>query len=150
MKAQLEVPTTRRYATLAAVCAASFTILLATSSMNVALPSLVGDLSANTRDLQWIVDGYNLAFASFVLAFGSLSDRYGRKGALLLTFYRQINSGDGGQHEISQIPLLGSRSLNICRMRSNEAFRCPVRGIVPAARTDKDSAKLLGRICCKR
>jgi len=84
MKAQLEVPTTRRYATLAAVCAASFTILLATSSMNVALPSLVSDLSASTRDLQWIVDGYNLAFASFVLAFGSLSDRYGRKGALLL------------------------------------------------------------------
>jgi EmrB/QacA subfamily drug resistance transporter len=73
----------RRWATLAVVSTASFAILLATSSINVALPSLVRDLSASTRDLQWIVDGYNLAFASFVLAFGSLSDRYGRKGALL-------------------------------------------------------------------
>jgi EmrB/QacA subfamily drug resistance transporter len=78
-----EMSAARRWATLAVVSTASFAILLATSSINVALPSLVSDLSASTRDLQWIVDGYNLAFASFVLAFGSLSDRYGRKGALL-------------------------------------------------------------------
>ncbi len=69
---------------LATVCAATMMIMLATSTMNVALPSLVKDMSASTRDLQWIVDGYNLAFASLVLAFGSLSDRYGRKGALNL------------------------------------------------------------------
>jgi EmrB/QacA subfamily drug resistance transporter len=78
-----ELSPARRWGTLAVVSTASFLILLATSSINVALPSLVADLSASTRDLQWIVDGYNLAFASFVLAFGSLSDRYGRKGALL-------------------------------------------------------------------
>ncbi|MGQ0467835.1 MAG: MFS transporter [Sporichthyaceae bacterium] len=69
---------------LATLCAGTFTIMLATSTMNIALPALVTDLQASTRDLQWIVDGYNLAFASFVLAFGSLSDRYGRKGALIL------------------------------------------------------------------
>jgi EmrB/QacA subfamily drug resistance transporter len=84
MRARTRTPHEHRYATLAVVSVASFTILLATSAMNVALPSLVRELSASTRDLQWIVDGYNLAFASFVLAFGSLSDRYGRKGALLL------------------------------------------------------------------
>jgi EmrB/QacA subfamily drug resistance transporter len=78
-----ELSPVRRWGTLAVVSTASFLILLATSSINVALPSLVVDLSASTRDLQWIVDGYNLVFASFVLAFGSLSDRYGRKGALL-------------------------------------------------------------------
>ncbi|MGQ0847100.1 MAG: MFS transporter [Sporichthyaceae bacterium] len=74
----------RQYLVLATLCAATVTIMLATSTMNVALPSLVVDMSASTRDLQWIVDGYNLAFAALVLAFGSLSDRYGRKGALLL------------------------------------------------------------------
>lgn len=33
--------------------------------------------------MQWIVDAFNLLFASSVLAFGSLSDRFGRKGMLL-------------------------------------------------------------------
>ena len=48
------------------------------------MPSLVVELGAATRDLQWIVDSYNLVFATFVLASGSLSDRYGRKGAVLV------------------------------------------------------------------
>ncbi len=48
------------------------------------MPSLVVELGATTRDLQWIVDSYNLVFATFVLASGSLSDRNGRKGAVLV------------------------------------------------------------------
>ena len=39
--------------------------------------------SAGTRQLQWVVDGYNLAFAGLVLAAGSLSDRFGRRPALI-------------------------------------------------------------------
>ncbi len=41
-------------------------------------------MGAGTRELQWIVDGYNLAFAALVLAAGSLSDKYGRRPALIL------------------------------------------------------------------
>ena len=52
--------------------------------VNVALPSLARELDADTRELQWIVDGYNLAFAALVLAAGSLSDRYGRRPALVI------------------------------------------------------------------
>ena len=40
-------------------------------------------MHATTSQLQWIVDAYNLVFAAFVLAAGSLSDRLGRKGMLL-------------------------------------------------------------------
>lgn len=65
------------------VCGAAFTINLATTAVNVALPTLVRELSANTPQLRWIVDAYNLVFATFVLAGRSLSDRFGRKGALL-------------------------------------------------------------------
>lgn len=72
------------YVALGVICASTFTISLTTLAINVALPSLVTDLGATTRDLQWIVDAYNLVLASFVLAFGSLSDRFGRKGALLI------------------------------------------------------------------
>jgi EmrB/QacA subfamily drug resistance transporter len=69
---------------LLTVCLATVTINLSTMIVNIALPSLAEQLDAGTRDLLWIVDGYNLAFASLVLAMGSLSDRFGRRPALVL------------------------------------------------------------------
>src|SRR5919199_5269899 len=51
--------------------------------VNVALPTLVREMRASDSQLQWIVDAYNLLFAASVLAAGSLSDRFGRKGMLL-------------------------------------------------------------------
>jgi EmrB/QacA subfamily drug resistance transporter len=75
--------THRKGLILATVCLAAFAINLDTTIVNVALPTLTRQLGANTRDLQWIVDGYNLAFAALVLAAGSLGDRYGRRPALL-------------------------------------------------------------------
>src|SRR3981081_4829743 len=62
---------------------AAFVINLRTTIVNVALPTLVRALHASNSELQWIVDGFNLLFAGSVLAFGSLSDRFGRKGMLL-------------------------------------------------------------------
>jgi EmrB/QacA subfamily drug resistance transporter len=73
----------RRGLILAAVCLAAFAINVDTTIVNVALPSLTRQLGAGTRDLQWIVDGYNLAFAALVLSAGSLGDRYGRRPMLL-------------------------------------------------------------------
>jgi EmrB/QacA subfamily drug resistance transporter len=68
---------------LAVLCLAAFTINVDTTIVNIALPSLVRQLDASTRELQWVVDAYTLTFAALVLAAGSLGDRYGRKGALL-------------------------------------------------------------------
>jgi EmrB/QacA subfamily drug resistance transporter len=62
---------------------ASFAINLDTTIVNVALPTLVRELHASTSQLQWVVDAYNLVFAALLLTFGSLSDRWGRKGMLL-------------------------------------------------------------------
>src|SRR6202453_2640969 len=62
---------------------AAFAINLDTTSVNVALPTLVRELHATNSQLQWIVDAYNLVFAALLLAAGSLSDRVGRKGMLL-------------------------------------------------------------------
>jgi EmrB/QacA subfamily drug resistance transporter len=70
-------------AVLATVCAAVLAINLDTTIVNVALPSISRELSAGTRQLQWVVDAYNLAFAGLVLAAGSLSDRFGRRPALI-------------------------------------------------------------------
>src|SRR5947207_16022559 len=74
----------RRLLVLATVCLAAFAINLDTTIVNVALPDLGRQLHATTRDLQWIVDGYNLAFAGLVLTAGSLGDRFGRRPALLV------------------------------------------------------------------
>src|ERR1700760_3821279 len=68
---------------LVALLLAAFVINLDTTIVNVALPSLVRQLHASDSQLQWVVDAYNLLFAASVLAAGSLSDRFGRKGMLL-------------------------------------------------------------------
>jgi len=73
----------RRPLILASLLLAAFAINLDTTIVNVALPTLVRELHSSNSQLQWIVDAYNLVFASLILAAGSLSDRVGRKGTLL-------------------------------------------------------------------
>ncbi|MBO0808693.1 MAG: MFS transporter, partial [Actinobacteria bacterium] len=68
---------------LVALLLAAFLVNLDTTLVNVALPALVRQLHATTTQLQWVVDAYNLVFAALLLTFGSLSDRFGRKGMLL-------------------------------------------------------------------
>jgi EmrB/QacA subfamily drug resistance transporter len=68
---------------LVSLLLAAFVINLDTTIVNVALPTLVRQLRASNSQLQWVVDAFNLLFAASVLAAGSLSDRFGRKGMLL-------------------------------------------------------------------
>jgi EmrB/QacA subfamily drug resistance transporter len=68
---------------LVALLLAVFLVNLDTTLVNVALPALVRELRATTTQLQWVVDSFNLVFAALLLTFGSLSDRFGRKGVLL-------------------------------------------------------------------
>jgi len=52
--------------------------------VNVALPRIGDDFGAGLGDLQWVVNGYTLTLASFILLGGSLADRFGRKRLFLL------------------------------------------------------------------
>jgi EmrB/QacA subfamily drug resistance transporter len=76
--------TQRKGLVLLALCLAALIINIDVTIVNVALPSLVRQLGATTTSLQWVVDAYTLVFAALILAAGSLSDRVGRKGVLLL------------------------------------------------------------------
>jgi EmrB/QacA subfamily drug resistance transporter len=69
----------RKWWTLIAVCVATFMLLLDITIVNVALPSIQSDLNASLSSLQWVVDAYALTLASFLLVFGSLGDRLGRR-----------------------------------------------------------------------
>jgi EmrB/QacA subfamily drug resistance transporter len=73
-----------RWAALAVLCLSLFVIVADTTIVNVALPTLVRRLGASDRQLEWIVDAYNLVFAALLLAAGSLGDRFGRRGLLAL------------------------------------------------------------------
>jgi EmrB/QacA subfamily drug resistance transporter len=84
---------------------AAFVINLDTTIVNVALPSLVRQLRASDSQLQWVVDAFNLLFAASVLAAGSLSDRFGRKGMLLagLTVFGLASLAGGLMHSPGQL-----------------------------------------------
>ncbi|MFI9648847.1 MFS transporter [Streptomyces sp. NPDC052040] len=62
---------------LAAALLAFFVISLDGSVVNVALPAISHSLRGSMADLQWIVDGYTLMFAAFMLSAGTFSDRIG-------------------------------------------------------------------------
>ncbi len=74
----------RRWMILGVLCMSLLIIVMDNTILNVAIPSLIVDLGATNSQIQWIVDAYVLVFAGLLLTTGSLSDRYGRKGALQL------------------------------------------------------------------
>lgn len=68
---------------LAAVCAVLFLTFLDTTIVSVALADVQARLHAGVTQLQWVVNGYALTFASLMMIAGSLSDRLGRKRVML-------------------------------------------------------------------
>ncbi len=54
-------------------------VLLDTTAVNVALPTIGRDLGASLGGLQWIMSGYTLTLAALILLGGSLGDRLGRR-----------------------------------------------------------------------
>src|SRR3954471_11754568 len=100
-----------KLAILITVCAAVLAINLDTTIVNVALPTISEKLEAGTRQLQWIVDGYNLAFAALVLAAGSLSDKYGRRPALIIGLLGFAAASAAGALVTSAEALIATRFL---------------------------------------
>src|SRR5690349_8209833 len=76
----------RKHWTLLAVCVATFMLLIDVTIVNVALPEIQKDLGASLSSLQWVVDAYALTLASFLLVFGSIGDRLGRRRVFSIGF----------------------------------------------------------------
>ncbi|MFF4734864.1 MFS transporter [Streptomyces sp. NPDC001262] len=74
----------RRWLALAVVMTASFMDLVDVTIVNIAMPSIQKDIGASFSILQWITEGYALAFAAGLITGGRLGDIYGRRRIFLL------------------------------------------------------------------
>src|SRR6202035_2188190 len=72
----------RRWWILAVLCLSVLLTVVDNTIVNVALPTISRELNASTTSLQWVVDGYTLAFAGLLLVGGNLGDRLGRRRVL--------------------------------------------------------------------
>lgn len=70
--------------TLIATCVGYFMVVLDTTIVNVALPAIQSNLGTSISELQWIIDGYVLVFASLLLIAGALGDRFGARQMFLI------------------------------------------------------------------
>ncbi|QEV21993.1 MFS transporter [Streptomyces alboniger] len=73
-----------RWIALAVVMTATLMDLVDVTIVNVAIPSIQKDLGATYAAIQWITEGYVLAFAAGLITSGRLGDLYGRKRLFLL------------------------------------------------------------------
>ncbi|WP_248502764.1 MFS transporter [Streptomyces sp. D2-8] len=70
-------------AALAALAAAQFTVMLATSIVNVALPQIRDGAGLSDQGTTWVVNAYSLAFGALLLAGGRAGDLLGRRRVLV-------------------------------------------------------------------
>src|SRR3954447_2695725 len=66
------------------LCLGTLMIVLDTTIVNVALPSIREDLGFSQTSLAWIVNAYLLTFGGFLLLGGRLGDLYGHRRLFLL------------------------------------------------------------------
>jgi MFS family permease len=73
----------RKWWTLAGACAGLFVLMLDSTVVALALPSIRHDVDASAEGLQWVMNAYLLAIAIFVVTAGRLGDMFGRKRIFL-------------------------------------------------------------------
>ena len=73
----------RRWLALVVLCLGDLMIVLDTTIVNVALPSIKEDLGFSDASLAWVVNAYLLTFGGFLLLGGRLGDLFGHRRLFL-------------------------------------------------------------------
>jgi EmrB/QacA subfamily drug resistance transporter len=73
-----------RWLALLVLCAGDLMIVLDTTIVNVALPSIQADLGFSGTSLAWVVNAYLLTFGGFLLLGGRLGDLFGHRRLFLI------------------------------------------------------------------
>jgi EmrB/QacA subfamily drug resistance transporter len=77
--AELRVSDPRGRVVLLTTVLGSAVALLDSTIVNVALPTIGNDLTADLAGVQWVISAYALTLAALILLGGSLGDRFGRR-----------------------------------------------------------------------
>jgi EmrB/QacA subfamily drug resistance transporter len=73
----------RRWIALGVLCLGQLMMILDSTIVNVALPSIQRDLHFTQSSLTWVIDGYLITFGGLLLLAGRLGDLVGRKRVFL-------------------------------------------------------------------
>ncbi|MFB7549120.1 DHA2 family efflux MFS transporter permease subunit [Streptomyces sp. NPDC056154] len=73
----------RRWWALGALVSSMLVLGFDMTILNVALPTMAGQLGATTGEQQWMADAYVVVFAALMLPAGLLGDRFGRRRMLI-------------------------------------------------------------------
>jgi EmrB/QacA subfamily drug resistance transporter len=101
----------KRWWALYVLCCGVLMIVLDTTIVNVALPSIREDLRFTETSLVWVVNAYMLTFGGFLLLGGRLGDLFGSRKLFLmgLVFFTLASVGCGLAN--SQVMLIAARAL---------------------------------------
>lgn len=93
----------RKWWTLAGACSGLFVLMLDSTVVALALPSIRHDVGASAEGLQWVMNGYLLTIAVLVVTAGRLGDMFGRKrvflAGLVLFAVGSVVSGAAGDQD---------------------------------------------------
>jgi EmrB/QacA subfamily drug resistance transporter len=82
--ARVTIDPAKKWLALYVLCLGDVLIVLDSTIVNVALPSIQADLGFSDATLAWVVNAYLLTFGGFLLLGGRLSDLYGRRRVFLV------------------------------------------------------------------
>src|SRR5215204_854924 len=101
----------RRWLALVVLCLGDLMIVLDSTIVNVALPSIREDLGFSETSLAWVVNAYLLTFGGFLLLGGRLGDLFGYRRLFLvgITLFTLASLGCGLAS--SQEFLVGARAV---------------------------------------
>jgi EmrB/QacA subfamily drug resistance transporter len=72
------------WAILVVLCAGFFMILLDTTIVNIAIPSIIDALKASLDEILWVLNAYILVYAVLLIIAGRLGDLYGQRNVFAI------------------------------------------------------------------
>jgi EmrB/QacA subfamily drug resistance transporter len=104
-------PEARRWLALALLCVVHLMVVVDVSIVNVALPSVAGELGFSESGLQWVVGAYTLTFGGFLLLGGRAADLFGRRRVLAFGLLLFAGASLLGGLALSAETLVAARAL---------------------------------------
>src|ERR1700694_1002225 len=93
------------WATVMVVCLGFFMIMLDTTTVYVATPSMLSGLHASIDEVLWVFNGYLLAYAVLLITAGRLGDVFGPRNlfAVGLVVFTVASAACGLSHDAAQL-----------------------------------------------